>query len=282
MTGDAATTLKQIPPLPEGTGARRRFWDLVVVMALTDYRRRYAGSVLGYAWSLLRPLMLFAVLYAVFTQVIRFGDSVPDYAVLLLLNVTLYFFFQEGTNAGLRAFVARGSIMRSLRVSPLAAPASAMLASSFTFAASLTVAIVWILVYGIEPTLSWLLLPVLLLYLTTITGAIGLGLSVLFVRFRDVGQAWHPISRLLFYASPVLYPFEFIPEGFFRDLAALNPLSPLFVETRRWIIDPSAPTWSEAAGSTFATVIPFVTAAVLCLLAVLSYRLIRSKIPERL
>ena len=76
------------------TNPRRRFWDLVFVMALTDYRRRYAGSVLGYAWALLRPLMLFAVLYAVFTQVIRFGDSVPDYAVLLLLNVTLYFFFQ--------------------------------------------------------------------------------------------------------------------------------------------------------------------------------------------
>ena len=121
-------------------------------MALTDYRRRYAGSVLGYAWTLLRPLMLFAVLYAVFTRVIRFGDSVPDYAVLLLFNIILYFFFQEGTNAGLRSFVARGSIMRSLKVPPLAAPLSAMLASSFTFAASLAVAIVWILVYGIAPT----------------------------------------------------------------------------------------------------------------------------------
>jgi ABC-2 type transport system permease protein len=279
---EATATLERIRPAPNAGGSRRRFWDLVVVMALTEYRRRYAGSVLGYAWTLLRPLMLFAVLYVVFTRVIRFGDSVPDYAVLLLFNITLYFFFQEGTNAALRSFVARGSVMRSLRVPALAAPLSALLASSFTFGASLVVAITWILVYGIEPTATWLLLPVLLLYLGVITSSVGIMLSMLFVRFRDVGQAWHPISRLLFYASPVLYPFEYIPEGFFRTLAAFNPLSPLFVQTRQWIIDPSAPSWSEVAGGGVTTVAPFMVTLVLCAVAVVTYLRTRSRIAERL
>jgi len=282
---DAAATLERIgpAPTPEGQSSRRRFWDFVLIMALTEYRRRYAGSVLGYAWTLLRPLMLFAALYTVFTEVIRFGDSVPDYPVLLLFNIVLFFFFQEGTNAALRAFVARGSIIRSLKVPALAAPLSAILAAAFTFAASLAIAIVWILVYGIEPTSTWLLLPVLLLYLGVITVAVGILLSVVFVRFRDVGQAWHPLSRLLFYASPVLFPFDYIPEGFFRSLASINPLSPLFVQARHWIIDPSAPTWTEVtSGNTFETVAPFAVTLALCGLAVIMYRRTRSRISERL
>lgn len=281
MSG-ALATAEQIPPAPESRSGRARFWDLVLVMALTEYRRRYAGSVLGYAWTLLRPLMLFAVLYAVFTRVIRFGDSVPDYAVLLLFNITLYFFFQEGTNAALRSYVARGPVMRSIRVPPLVPPFSALMASAFTFAASLAIAIVWILVYGIEPTASWLLLPVLLLYLGLLTTAVGILLSVLFVRYRDIGQAWHPLSRLLFYASPILFPFDYIPPGFFKDLASFNPLSPLFVQARHWIIDPTAPTWAESTTSTLQMVAPFAIALALCAVAALSYRRARSRIAERL
>jgi ABC-2 type transport system permease protein len=279
---DAAATLDRIGSVPnERTGSLRRLWELIVIMALTDYRRRYAGSVLSYAWTLLRPLMLFAVLYTVFTRVIRFGGSVPDYAVLLLFNIVLFSFFQEGTSAGLRAFLARGSIMRSLKVPALAAPLSAILAAAFTFAASLAIAITWILVYGVEPTWDWLLLPVLIAYLAVVTVAVGVYLSVLFVQFRDVGQAWQPIARLLFYASPVLFPFDYIPAGFLRSIASVNPLSPLFVQSRHWIIDPSAPTWAEASNG-FQTVVPFIVTLALCGLAVVSYRRTRAQIAERL
>ena len=240
--------------------------------------------------------MLFAVLYTVFTRVIRFGGTVPDYAVLLLFNIVLFSFFQDGTSAGLRSFLARGTIMRSLKIPALAVPLSAILASSFTFAASLAIAIVyfglilvlwllaiaivWILAYGIAPTWDWLWLPALVAYLGLITVAVGVYLSVLFVHFRDVGQAWQPIARLLFYASPVLFPFDYIPAGFLRSLAAVNPLSPLFVQSRHWIIDPSAPTWTEASNG-FQTVIPFVITVALCGLAVVSYRRTRARIAER-
>jgi ABC-2 type transport system permease protein len=253
-----------------------------VIMALTEYRRRYAGSVLGYAWTLLRPLLLFAVLYTVFTRVIRFGGSVPDYAVLLLFNITLFSFFQEGTSTALRSYPARGSIMRSLKVPALAAPLSAILAASFTFAASLAIAIVWILASGVAPTWSWLLLPLLVAYLGVITVAVGVFLSVLFVHSRDVGQAWQPIARLLFYASPILFPFDYIPAGFLRTIASVNPLSPLFVQGRHWIIDPSAPTWTEATSNAFQTVVPFAVTVALCGLAVVSYRRARARIAERL
>lgn len=274
------------PPVAAGTASsradeRRRFRELVWVTALTDYRRRYAGSVLGYGWTVLRPLMLFAVLYTVFTRVIRFGDHVPDYQVLLLFNIVLFFFFQEGGTAGLRSFVARGSILRSVRISPLAMPISAIFTALFTFAANLIIVIAWILAYGIRPTLSWLWFPVLLLYLVVLVVAVGVLLSCLYVRYRDVGQAWQPLSRLLFYASPVIFPFELIPKGFLQSLAAVNPLSPLFVQARHWIIDSSAPTWAESVTG-FNLVAPFACLLAICAISVAVYLRARRRIPERL
>jgi ABC-2 type transport system permease protein len=274
------------PPVAAGAVSsaadeRRRFRELVLIAALTDYRRRYAGSVLGYAWTVLRPLMLFAVLYTVFTRVIRFGGHVPDYQVLLLFNIVLFFFFQEGATAGLRSFVARGAVLRSVRISPLTMPVSAILTALLNFAASLVVVVVWILVYGIRPTLSWLWLPALLLYLIVLVLGVGVLLACLYVRYRDVGQAWHPLSRLLFYASPVIFPFELIPQGFLRSLAAVNPLSPLFVQARHWIIDPSAPTWAETV-SGFDRVAPFVCLLIISAISVAVYLRTSRRIPERL
>lgn len=274
------------PPVAAGTvlspaGERRRFRELVLAAAFTEYRRRYAGSVLSYGWTVLRPLMLFAVLYTVFTRVIRFGGHVPDYQVLLLFNIVLFFFFQEGGTAALRSFVARGSILRSIRISPLAMPVSAILTALFTFAANLVIVVVWILVYGIRPTLSWLWFPVLLLYLIVLVLAVGVLLSCLYVRYRDVGQAWQPLSRLLFYASPVIFPFELIPGGFLQSLAAVNPLSPLFVQARHWIIDPTAPTWAESVNG-LNLVAPFVCLLTICAVSVAFYLRASRRIPERL
>ncbi len=241
MTGDAATTLEARSAAPERDGLARRFWDLVFVMALTDYRRRYAGSVLGYAWALLRPLMLFAVLYAVFTRVIRFGGSVPDYAVLATVQHHPLLLLPGGhqrATAGLRRArldhaqpqgsgaggAALGDPRRRVHLRRQPCDRD-HLDPRLRDRADLD----WLSVAGPARVPGG------------DHGAVGVCLSVLFVHFRDVGQAWQPIARLLFYASPVLFPFEYIPEGFSEVLAAFNPLSPLFVQARHWIIDPTAP-----------------------------------------
>ena len=66
---------------------KRRFWDLLYLISVTEFKKTYFGTVLGYVWSLLRPLLLFAVLLFVFTQIFRIGSSVPHYPVLLLFNI---------------------------------------------------------------------------------------------------------------------------------------------------------------------------------------------------
>ena len=119
---------------PAGAAARRtghrdaRGWRhfLYVTLALTatEFKLRYFGSVLGYLWTLLRPLMLFGVLYVVFTHVVRFGDDVPHYPVVLLAAIVVFNFFSEATSGGLGSLVARENLLRKVSFPRAAVPIS--------------------------------------------------------------------------------------------------------------------------------------------------------------
>ena len=88
----------------------RRLWHLTYTLAVTDFKLRFFGSVLGYLWQLIRPLLLFGVLYVVFTQVIRIGSDVEMYPVALLLGIVLYSFLSEATSGALTSLVDRESL----------------------------------------------------------------------------------------------------------------------------------------------------------------------------
>ena len=272
----------RVPSAPSRRDKRRRFLFVVWTAGVAAFRRNYAGTILGYTWIILQPLLLFAVLYAIFTEVIRFGRDIPHYEVMLLLNIVFFYFFREAGSTSMRSFVARKTIISSVRVPLLAVPLSTILAAAFVFAANLAVALVWAIVSDVHPQLGWLGIPALVAYMLVYVVSLGVLLACIYVRIRDVAQIWRPIVRLMFYVSGVIFPFALIPDGFFRTLAAMNPLSPLFVQLRVWIVDSSAPTWPESAGSTFATVLPFVVLAVTCIAAAAVYRLTRAAIAESL
>jgi ABC-2 type transport system permease protein len=217
-------------------------------MAKTDFQLKYQGSAFGYVWSLMSPLLLFAVLYLVFTEVIRFGGGVPHYAAMILLNIMLFTFFQEATSRSLVSIVTREGVIRKTEFPRLVVPLSIVLASTFTLGLDLMVVIFFIVfVDGVPVTATWLLLPVLVLWLYTFTVGVSLLLSTLYVRFRDTAQIWTVLSRVLFYGSPVLFPITLFPEGA-KALLLINPLAPLFAQARVWMIDPSAATYSQAMG----------------------------------
>jgi ABC-2 type transport system permease protein len=227
-------------------GAWRRFFDLVYLMSVTEFRRTYFGTILGYLWSIVRPLMLFAVLLEVFTHVFRLGSQVAHYPVLLLFNLVLFGFFQGGTGGSVGAIVAQEGIVRKTQFPRLAIPLAVVMTTLFELVLNLLVVFVFILAFGVSPRWTWLLLPVLIVLLFVLTTAVAMILSSLYPRFRDVGLIWTVFSTALFYATPVLYPLEKV-EGHLRDLIALNPLVPLLEMGRRWIIDPHAPAVGSAA-----------------------------------
>jgi ABC-2 type transport system permease protein len=228
-------------------GGWRRFGGLLWLMSVTEFRRTYFGTVLGYLWSLIRPLLLFAVLLFVFTKIFRAGSGVPNYPVMLLLGIVLFSFFQEATTSAVTSVVAQEGIVRKTQFPRLVIPTTVVLTALFNLCLNLVVVFVFVLAYGVDPLWTWLLFPVALLALFVLTTATSMLLSVLYVRFRDVAIIWAVVAQVLFYATPVLYPVTIVPEKY-RDILFVNPLAPIFEQVRVWVLDPSAPTASEVVG----------------------------------
>jgi ABC-2 type transport system permease protein len=241
-------------------GDRRRFFELLWLSSVAEFKLRYVGSVMGYAWTLVRPLLLFGVLYVVFTQVLRFGDEVPHYASMLILNIMLYQFFADATTAAVKSVVGSENVVRKMQFPRIVTPFSVVLTAAFTLGTNLLAVFVFILISGVSPTWTWLLLPVLILALIALTTGIVLILATLYVWFRDVDHIWSVFARALFYASPILYPITFVPEGTLRTIAFANPLTPLFTLARSWVIDPTAPSLGEVAGADWVLAMPLVIA----------------------
>src|SRR5919197_4165600 len=222
-------------------GGVRRTLDLLYLIAVTDFKKTYFGTVLGYLWSLARPLMLFGVLLAVFTQVFRIGSGVPHYPVLLLLGIVLFTFFQEATITAVGSIVSSEAVVRKTQFPRIVIPLAVVLTSLFNLGLNLIVVFAFILAFGVDPTWTWLLFPLVLLGIAGLTVAVAMIVSSLYPRFRDVAIIWGVLATVLFYGTPVLYPIEAVPTTL-RHVIMLNPLSSLFELARRWVIDPDAPT----------------------------------------
>jgi ABC-2 type transport system permease protein len=263
---DPALELRDVRGPSALGGGWRRAVELLYLIATTEFKRNYLGTALGYLWSLMRPLALFAVLLVVFTQAFHLGSQVAHYPVLLLLNVVLFGFFQEATTQSVSSIVSQESVVRKTQFPRLVIPLAVVLTSLFNLAVNLIVVFGFILAFGIAPTWTWLLFPLVVALLAAFTVAIAMALSALYPRFRDTGIIWGVAVTALFYATPVLYPLEFL-SGRLRDVIALNPLSPIFELARKWVIDPHAPGPAAASGGAARLLVPAAGFALVWILA---------------
>jgi len=231
-------------------GGWRRFFDLLWLMSVTEFKRVYFGTVLGYLWSLIRPLMLFGVLLFVFTNVFKIGSvEVEHYPVLLLLGIVLFTFFQESTTNSVTSVVAQEGVVRKTQFPRLVIPLSTVVTGAFNFCLNLIVVFAFIFAFGVDPTWTWLLFPLALALLFVFTAAASMALSVLYVRFRDVAIIWTVFAQVLFYATPILYPITAFGNETYEHILMINPLAVIFEQVRVWILaEPAAPSAAEAAG----------------------------------
>jgi ABC-2 type transport system permease protein len=259
-------------------GGWRRSLDLLYLIAVTDFKRSYLGTALGYLWSVARPLMLFGVLLTVFTQAFDLGDRVVNYPVLLLFNIVLFGFFQEATTQAVNSIVTQESVVRKTQFPRLVIPLAVVVTSLFNLMVNLVVVFAFILVYGVDPTWTWLLFVLVLALLFGLTTAVATIVAALYPRFRDTTILWSVAVTALFYATPVLYPLELL-SGRLQDLIALHPLTPIFELARKWVIDPEAP-W-PAAG-TVGLLAPAAIYVAICALAVWIFNREAPRIAEEL
>ena len=248
------------------SGGWRRFLHLTRLLAVTDFKLRFFGSVLGYLWTLMRPLLLFGVLYVVFSEVVRLGERVEFYPVILLSGMVLYLYFSEATLKSVPSVTTNENLVRKIHFPRLAIPLSTVLAVSFQLGLNLVVLFFFMLVSGVEPRASWVQLPLILLALFTITVGVSMLLSALYVVARDVDPIWDVLTQALFYATPVLYPIELLAERSETlshiamsgpqsaqartdsHIAMMNPLAVVIQQFRHAMVDPSAQSAGQAIG----------------------------------
>jgi ABC-2 type transport system permease protein len=258
----AATTYREPSAIGDDL---RRFASLTVTLAATDFKLRFFGSALGYVWTLMRPLLLFGVLYFVFTEVVRFGDGVKHYPVYLLSAIVLFTFFSETTSRGVTSLVERENLLRKVRFPRLVIPLAVALHALFNLGLNFIVVLAFVLASGIAPRLAWLeMIPLVALLILFSTGVTML-LSALYVRYRDMQPIWEVALQILFYASPVIYVVATLPDSIETEAMA-SPITAILTQMRHSLIDPAAPTAADAIGGGVRLLIPlFVVVGVFAL-----------------
>ena len=239
---------------------------LLKELTKTDFKLRYQGSVLGYLWALLRPLMMFAILYVVFAKLLRFGGDIPHYPVYLLCGTTMWSFFTECTAQGMQSIVARGDLLRKINFPKYIVVVSATLTAVINMLINLVVIVIFALINGVAPSWSWfLVLPAIFeLYLFSLGIAFLLG--SINVKYRDITSIWDVIVQALFYAVPIIYPISMVATTSVLAAKAilLNPIAQAIQDVRfNLITTETATTWNFVQAPYLVIIPPLIIIAVL-------------------
>jgi ABC-2 type transport system permease protein len=224
-----------------------RYWSLVRELSITNFKLKYTGSVLGYVWSLVKPLAYFGVLYVIFVQL--FHQTQDDFGLQLLLAVVIFSFFTECTSAGLGSIAGNGHLIRKATFPLSALVISTSVTALFTFLINLALVLVVAGVAG-KLRLGWqdLAVPFLLVELYVLSLGVGMVLASAFVFFRDVGHVWEVVAQLLVYACGVVFPAKRVIQTHLVLPAHLtlahvyfvNPIAQNIEDLRHALITPAA------------------------------------------
>ena len=229
-------------------------------LVITDFKLRYKGSFLGYVWTLLRPLALFAVLYVVFVHFLRIGANVPYYAVYLLLGIVLWNYFVEVTNNGLSAIVGKGDLLRKLSFPRYVIVVAGSFSALINLAINLVVIFFFMLLTGVPFT--WGILWLVPLIIEMFVFALGMAfiLSTLYVRFRDINYIWELVLQAGFYATPILYPIGLViaMSPLAAQLMILNPVAQIIQDARYFVITPQSITLAHIYNGLVVYLVPIV------------------------
>lgn len=259
---------------------------LLYELVKTDFKLRYQGSFLGVLWSVLKPLMLFAVMYTVFVRFLKITDGTPEYPIILLLGISLWSFFTEATNVGMQSIVGRGDILRKINFPKYIVVLSAMTSSLISLSINLVVVFIFALFTGVKFTAWVLLLPLNIAQLFILAFGIALFLSTLYVKFRDIGHIWEVVLQVLFYAMPVMYPITQVANVKILGIEAqkimmLNPIAQTIQDIRHNLISPSTvPTVWSIEGNVWISLIPIALTAIAFIIGLTYFRKNSKKFAE--
>lgn len=239
-------------------------------MVSTDFKVRYQGSALGYLWSLLRPIFMFAVLYVVFVFIFKLNKGIPHYPVYLFVGIVLWNFFQETTMIGMSAVVSRGDLIRKISIPRYLVVLSSSASALINLALNFSVVLIFALLNGLRPELSWLLIIPLLFELFVFSTAVAFFLAAVFVKFRDIAYVWEVFMQAAFYGTPILYAMTLVPEVY-RKFVLMNPMAQIIQDTRHALVTKSTVTAWDTERLRYA-IVPLIIVVGVMVLATLYFK----------
>lgn len=242
--------------------------NLIRELVVSDFRLRYQGSLLGYLWSLLRPLMLFGTLYVVFVYIfnINKGNVMPHFPSYLLLGVIVWTFFTEATMGGLNAITGRGDLVKKVNIPKYVIVFSTIASALVNFLLNLIVLFIFMVSDHVDPRLTMLVFPLLIIELITLCLGIAFLLSALYVKFRDLSHIWEVILQIMFYGTPILYLFQMAPTGLAK-IMSINPMAQIIQDMRAMLITPETLTTKEVYSSQIGRIVPMLLVLMVLILS---------------
>lgn len=241
-------------------------YSLVLLKELvkTDFKLRYQGSVLGYLWSLFKPLFLFIILYFVFVHFLRVGGDVPNWPIAMLFGIVLWTFFSEVTNNGLMSIVGHGDVIRKINFPKYIIIISSSISAFINLLLNLVVLAVFMVISQVDLHWMALLTPLFILELFVFAIGIAFILATLYVKLRDIGYIWEILSQALFYGSAVIYPISMVvnQSEFLAKILLLNPIAQSIQSARKTLIDPANITASDLTSNILFTLVPIIVVIV--------------------
>jgi ABC-2 type transport system permease protein len=255
---------------------------LLSELVRTDFKLRYQGSVLGYTWSLLRPLLLFLILYTVFVKFLHVGSDIPHYPIYLLLGIVLWNFFAEMTSLSLGSIVGRGDLIRKIRIPRWIIVLSTSITALVNFCLNLIIVFVFIIINRSGFPVSLVLLPLILVQLYLFALGISLFLAATFVKYRDMTHIWEVCLQGLFYLTPIIFPLDLIKNLLVQKLIMINPAATAVQDARYAVVSHNSLTISSVFGSDLIRLVPYGLTLLALLIGVLYFKKEASSFAENL
>jgi len=221
----------------------RALWqsrELLYFLAWRDVKVRYKQTVLGAAWAIINPVVTMLIFTVVFGRFARIPSDGLPYSVFALVALVPWTFFAQAAGRSATSLVANVGLITKIYFPRLLIPVASMALPAVDFAFSMLAVVGLMIWYGTVPSWAVLALPLFFLLAVLVALTVGLLLSPIHGKYRDVGHAVPFVIQLWMYASPVVYPVSLVPEAW-RQLYSLNPMVGV-IEGFRWsLLNTSAP-----------------------------------------
>jgi lipopolysaccharide transport system permease protein len=246
--------------------------ELIKILTISDLKVKYQSSVLGFAWSLLNPLLMMLVLYMVFNNV--FKNNQNHFAFYLLIGIVSWRFLASGTSTSMGAIVGKPSLVTKIYIPRQVLVLSTVLSSFISSLLEFLVLVILLLAFGVNISLNVLFFPVVQIIYFVMVYGISLALAALYVYYRDLNQIWEVLMQLGFFISPVCYSISTVPEKYLFYYM-LNPVTLVMQIYRKTLLYSETP-------SAISLVYIMLSACVLLILGTVIFKKLERRFAEEL